>query len=92
MKFAAKTLKNNGVLYDGEYEATPMGNYAKRGKQILEYLSDKTYYDFVIIDDKMFDFYNYFSRDKIIKTNIFNEALSNGKVNEFIERYGGREI
>lgn len=85
MVFATKTLKDNGLIFDKEIERTPIYDPAKRGEQIVDFLSDKKDYDFVIIDDELFDFKNYFSANKIIKCEMFHSALSEDKVENFLK-------
>jgi len=86
MIFAIKTLKDNGLIFDKEIERTPIYDPAKRGEQILDFLSDKKDYDFVIIDDEMFDFKKYFSANKIIKCEMFHSALSEEMVKTFLNK------
>jgi len=88
LPFAIQTLKDNGLIYDKEIERTPISNPAKRGEQILEYLSDKENFDFVIIDDEMFDFKKFFKQEQIIKCDMFKSALSTEKVNNFLNNAG----
>ena len=80
-----KTLKNNGLKYNKKIEATPISDPAKRGEQILEYLSDKTNYQFVIIDDEYFDFKNFFKQTDIIKTEMYHSALSIKQVENYLK-------
>ncbi|MBE7082682.1 MAG: hypothetical protein E7378_03310 [Clostridiales bacterium] len=86
LPYAIKTLKNNGLIYSDKIERTPIYDPAKRGEQILDYLSDKTNYEFVIIDDEMFDFKKFFSQEKIIKCEMFHSALDMAKVNNFLHK------
>ena len=86
MPFAIETLKANGLEYDKEFTRTPFSNPAQRGKQILEYLSDKENFDFLIIDDEMFDFKKFFCKDKIIKCDMFHSALSITMVSDFLSK------
>lgn len=82
---AVSTLKNNGLVYDKPIERTTLkGLPFYRGKQILDYLYDKTNYDFVIIDDEMFDFKEHFKPQNIIKTEMFHSALSVKMVTQFL--------
>jgi hypothetical protein len=83
---AIKTLKNNGLIYDKVIDRTPLSDPIQRGKQISDYLSDKENFDFVIIDDEMFDFKKYFKREKIIKCNMFNESLNFNMVESFLRK------
>lgn len=84
MPFTIQILKDNGLEYNGSIGSTPIYDPAKRGEQILDYIADKQDYDFVIIDDEMFDYKKHFSRDKIIKCEMFHSALSIPMVQEFI--------
>jgi len=84
LPFTVKTLKENGLVYDKEISRTPIYDPAKRGEQINDYLSDKRDYNFVIIDDEMFEFEKFFSKDKIIKCEMFHSALSVPMVQEFL--------
>lgn len=86
MEFTIKTLKDNGLIYDGKYDSTPISDPAKRGEQILEYLKNKTNYNFVIIDDEWFDFKQYFSEDKIIKTEMFHHSLSINQIKNYLKK------
>ena len=85
LPFTIQTLKDNGLIYNKKIERTPIYNPSKRGEQILDYLADKTNYDFVIIDDEMFDFEKFFEKDKIIKCEAFNSALSVKMVDDFLK-------
>ncbi len=86
MPFIAKILKNNGLEYNKEMERTPIYDPSKRGEQILDYLQDKENFDFVIIDDEMFDFKKFFKQDKIIKCEMFHSSLNIGMVNDFLRK------
>lgn len=85
LPFTIKTLQDNGLEFDNQIERTPIYDPAKRGEQILDYLADKQDYDFVIIDDEMFDFRKHFKQDKIIKCEMFHSALSVQMVQEFLK-------
>ena len=80
-----KVLKNNGLCYNKKVEATPFSDPSKRGEQILEFLKDKHNYDFVIIDDEMFDFLKFFHRSKIIKTEMYHSALSVKQIKNYLD-------
>ena len=86
MPFTVQTLQDNGLEYDKPIERTPIYDPAKRGEQILDYLADKKDYDFVIIDDEMFDFKKHFSKDKIIKCEMFHSALSVPMIQGFLDK------
>ena len=81
-----QVLKANGLSFSKELERTPIAFPNQRGKQISKYLEDKTNYDFVIIDDEMFDFEEYFNPNKIIKCEIFHSALSMSKVEKYLKK------
>lgn len=79
-------LRKNGLKYDGVITSTPISpTPQKRGLEILQYLNNKQSYDFVIIDDELFDYEQYFNNSKIIKTNIHTTALSMNMVNDFLQ-------
>lgn len=86
LPYTIQVLKDNGLIYNKEIGMTPIYNPAKRGEQILDYLSDKNNYEFVIIDDEMFDFDKFFKKNKIIKCEMFHSALSMKMVNNFLIR------
>ena len=79
-------LKANGLIFSKELDRTPIAYPNQRGKQISKYLEDKQNYDYVIIDDEMFDFEEYFSPNKIIKCEIYHSALSLGKVKNYLNK------
>ena len=84
---AAEILKANGFECKNEITGTPISlSPEKRGEEILEFLKEKQNYDFVIIDDEMFDFKKHFSEDKIIKCEIYHSALSLGKVKNYLNK------
>lgn len=85
LEFTTKTLKENGLQYNLDLHATPITDPIERGKQILMYLSDKTNYDFLIIDDENFDFNKYFNPNKIIKTEMFHNSLSLKQVKRYLD-------
>ena len=83
-------LKNQGVDLADKAEATPYVEDPKyRGREILDYLEKHNFNenndDFVIIDDETFDYEKYFSNDKIIKTEIFHNALSMDMVKTYFK-------
>ena len=86
LPFTIETLKNNGLKFKKEIERTSICDPAKRGEQILDYLSDKRDFDFVIIDDEMFDFKKYFKQENIIKCEMFHSALSMKMVKDFLKK------
>ena len=86
LPFTIETLKNNGLKYNKQIERTPIYDPAKRGEQILDYLADKKDFDFVIIDDEMFDFKKLFKKENIIKCEMFHSALSIKMVEDFLNK------
>ena len=84
MSFTTKTLYDNGLIFDGNIDRTPIYDPSRRGEQILDFLKDKENFDFVIIDDEMFDFKKYFSNEKIIKCDMFYSSLSLEMVENFL--------
>lgn len=81
-----KILKDNGLIYNKLIERTPIYDPAKRGEQILDCLDDKSNFDFIIIEDEMFDYRKFFNQDKIIKCKMFHFALSIPMVNNFLSK------
>lgn len=79
-----KILKDNGLIYNDKIERTPIYDPALRGNQIMDFLSDKQNYNFVIIDDEMFNFKKFFKKENIIKCDMFHSALSLKMVNNFL--------
>lgn len=86
MLFTIETLKNNGLKFNKDIEKTPIYDPAKRGEQILDYLSDKRDFDFVIIDDEMFDFNKYFRSENIIKCEMFHSAYGIEMVENYLDK------
>lgn len=86
MPFTIKTLKDNGLIYNKKIERTPIYNSGKRGEQILDYLGNKSDFGFVIIDDEMFDYEKFFTKESIIKCEMFHSALSMNMVKEFLTK------
>lgn len=87
MPHCVNTLKQNGLIYDKIVERTPFSDPMLRGNQILEYLSDKQNYDFVIIDDEMFNFKQFFKKENIIKTEMYHDALSFNHIKNFLKNF-----
>ena len=84
--YACNVLYANKLKYDGQIFATLISSTPnKRGLEILEFLKDKQNYDFVIIDDEMFDFNDHFNLKYIIKTNMQNDSLNKKHINKFLE-------
>lgn len=86
LPFTIQTLKNNGLIYNEKIDRTPIYDPSKRGEQILDYLADKSNYDFVIIDDESFDYKKFFEKEKIIKCEAFHSALSIKMVKDFLSK------
>ena len=60
-----------------------------RGREVFEYLGDSyAKGNFVIIDDELFDYYDYFDKSNIIKTNFYNNSLNISMVKEFFNSKG----
>ena len=77
MESTIKTLKKYGLEYSKEIDRTIISkDTSKRGLEIKEYLSNKDNYEFVIIDDEMFDYNKEFNIDNIIKTDLYKDALT----------------
>jgi hypothetical protein len=84
-------LYKNGAHLKGAVDSTPVsGKPEYRALEIISYLEKRNLnendYDFVVIDDEYFDFKKYFTDDKIIKTEMFHNALSVKQVQEFLIR------
>ena len=88
MHTAVRTLKRNGLEHFARIDATPIPRTPEhRGQEILQYLENKPEpYDFVVIDDEMYDFKNCFDLSHLIKTNIYNGSLSQSQVDEFLQQ------
>ena len=83
-----KTLKDNGVKMNlRRVFSTPIFNESKtRGEEILSYLSKRQdNQNYVIIDDETCDIEPHFSKDRIIKTNIFTSSLKKSMVDKFLK-------
>ena len=84
--YAINVLYANGLKYNGEVFATPITSSPnKRALEILEFLSDKENYEFVVIDDGMFDYLEHFDKKNIIKTNMQNDSLNISHINKYLE-------
>lgn len=85
MNLLISKLKESGLAYDGEIDRIG-NNYSSinRGKEIKYYLKDKSNYDFLIIDDEMFDYKEEFEKFDIIKTEIYHNALSLEMVKKYL--------
>lgn len=88
-----KTLKNQNLKYNKQIDALGFYfNSYQRGKEILKYLenkNDKT--NFVIIDDEDFDYKNNISKNKIIKTNFFDNSLNLKQVINFLKNMQNKD-
>ena len=88
-----KTLKNQNLKYNKQIDALGFYfNSNQRGKEILKYLenkNDKT--NFVIIDDEDFDYKNNISKNKIIKTNFFDNSLNLKQVINFLKNMQNKD-
>ena len=91
LQYCEKVLKENGLRFDKAIERTPIYEPKLRGNQILDYLVDKENYKFVIIDDEMFNFKEFFTKDKIIKTEMLNGALSIKHIKKFLNNLNKNE-
>ena len=96
MRTAIKTLKRNGFEHYNQMDTTPISRTPEhRGLEILKYLEDKPEpYDFVVIDDEMYDFVDCFNLSHLIKTNMLNASLSQEQVDVFLNQktYDGVEL
>ena len=96
MRTAIKTLKRNGFEHYDQMDTTPISRTPEhRGLEILKYLEDKPEpYDFVVIDDEMYDFVDCFNLSHLIKTNMLNASLSQEQVDVFLNQktYDGVEL
>ena len=96
MRTAIKTLKRNGFEHYDQMDTTPISRTPEhRGLEILKYLEDKQKpYDFVVIDDEMYDFADCFNLSHLIKTNMLNASLSQEQVDVFLNQktYDGVEL
>ena len=96
MRTAIKTLKRNGFEHYNQMDTTPISRTPEhRGLEILKYLEDKPEpYDFVVIDDEMYDFADCFNLSHLIKTNMLNASLSQEQVDVFLNQktYDGVEL
>ena len=89
MEETKEVFKKHNILLADKLDKTPrFPDPSERGREIIEYLSEHNYNekvdDFVIIDDETFDYDKYFTQDKIIKTEIFHNALSMDMVNKYL--------
>ena len=88
LEFTSEIFKNHNLNYDGELLATKLSDHReKRGLEILDFLKTHEKGDFVIIDDEYCDLKNHFSTDKIIKTAIFDNSLSQKHIDAWLKTY-----
>ena len=90
MEETRDVFKKHNVLYSDNLDKTPrLPDPHERGKEILQYLSEHNFDekndDYLIIDDETFDYENYFPPKKLIKTEIFHNALSMDMVKKYLE-------
>ena len=89
---AKYTLKANGLKYNKEILPTIISpNPSERGREIWYFLTyqgkdSKTFKNFVILDDEDFDYHKIFEKDNIIKTSIYDGALSLKQVKDFLQK------
>lgn len=88
MHFTIKKLYENGLNFNciNIDIIDPNKNDIHRGKLIKEYLQDKINYDYVIIDDEMFDYKEENLTNHLIKTNIMNNSLNRQHLNNFLKK------
>ena len=61
----------------------------KRGLEIKEFLSEHNNSEnFIIIDDHSFDYAKHFPKEKIVKTHILNDRLTDEKLDTALSLYG----
>lgn len=93
MKFpmTVRLLKDHGFniigvpLMKTKISSNPM----KRGLEIKDFLKEHDNSDkFIIIDDTSFDYAKHFPKEKIIKTHILNDRLTEGKLDTALSLYG----
>ncbi len=78
-------LHKNGFIYDKKMSATPKEDPCKRGLEIFDFLKDKKdKNNYCIIDDENFDFDEYFSSKRIIRTNLYDHALNMEDIQQFL--------
>ena len=88
MNLTERALRKNGVLIpDDILERTPLTvRRGSRGREIIAYLCEKEdNNNFVIIDDEMFDYEQYFYSKQIIKTDIYSGALNKQHVIDWFD-------
>ena len=87
MHTAIKTLKRNGFEHYAQMDTTPITRTPEhRGLEILKYLEDKQKpYDFLVIDDEMYDFADCFDLSHLIKTSMVDASLSQSQVDAFLQ-------
>lgn len=84
-----KLLIKYGLNYDDDFDKTCIKYNGHRGKQILEFMSNKNITDnFVIIDDEMRDISPYFDDKNLIKTSgLFKRGITEEQIINFIKKH-----
>ena len=86
MNFVKKQFDTQKINYNGElYRTTITNQPERRSLEIIDFLYNHESGDFVIIDDEKFDFDEFFSKEKIIKTSIFEGSLSKKHIDKWLE-------
>ena len=88
MPIVIEKLKHYGLdMTKVHIEKIPQ-NYGDefRGKLIKNYLQEKNDYDFVIIDDEMFDYRKENLLSHLIKTNIANGCLNKQCIDKYLQK------
>ena len=93
MNFIALKLRESNFNYEGILhkigDTFPSSN---RGKEIKKYLDGKKDYEFLIIDDEMFDYKEEFEKFDMIKTEIYHNALNLDMVKRFLSNKKTRSL
>jgi len=92
MEETTEVFKKHNIIGYDKLDSTPRRfDPHERGKEIIEYLEKHNFNenqdDFLIIDDETFDYDKYFTDDKLIKTEIFHNALSFDMVNKYLKEH-----
>ena len=84
---AVNILKNNGLIYSGKINSTPIFFGQRKAKEIIHYLIENDEWkEFLIIDDKS-SLKKCFSEKNFIKTNIWDGALTISDVLNYLKTY-----
>lgn len=84
---AVKILQNNGLIYSGKFNSTPIFFGQRRAKEIIHFLIDyDEWKDFLIIDDKS-SLKKCFSSKNFIKTNLWDGSLTISDVLNYLNTY-----